>query len=264
MAYGRRRKQSGMSTALLGVGAFLALLAFGGIMAFTFLNQGEEYGKDLCPSSGPKSAFALVADMTEELTLTERRAARQQIEGMVDNLPPDTLVVVGIVSEDPQYDDHLFAICKPRTGADASELYENPRLIRERYEREFKSAFDAAFDQAFAGAGATQSPIIESIQSILRSAPKFLDGDFPKQLVIVSDMIQNSEVFTFYEGHTWDEFEESPYFQRISANLGGLVVQICKVSRPAPVDFEEVDNFWVRYFEKKGVYRVRKCDIGDL
>ena len=160
-----------------------------------------------------------------------------------------------------------FARCKPATGEKANELYQNPRIIEERYREEFLEPFEAILSAMLDSPAAERSPILESLQALLVSAPGFVDASYPRRVIVVSDLIQNSAAFSFYRGDTWGRFIRSQDAERLAGRLRGVEVEICRIPRPgAKVNKAVVDDFWVNYFDRAGASRVvaSTCPLGDL
>jgi len=110
------------------------------------------------------------------------------------------------------------------------------------------------------------SPIMEALQHLLAGTPGFLTFPGPRRLIIVSDLLQHSDVFSFYRDNDWQVFKASPNFQRIGHNLEGADIRIFQIprsshgiSRPAMVE-----DFWVRYFEAQGSRLPIVRRLGDL
>ena len=128
----------------------------------------------------------------------------------------------------------------------------------------------------------TSSPIMESVQALVGSAGErvavehraepMLDSRTGQKLdrdrlLIISDLLQNSDVHSFYRGQDWSTFASSPDLQRLSKNMSGITVVPYKLARreSAIIDADVVEDFWVRYFEHQGVSRIEKLRIiGDL
>jgi hypothetical protein len=113
------------------------------------------------------------------------------------------------------------------------------------------------------GVEAKQSPIMEGLQALLAGGGAAVKGR--RRIVIVSDLVQNSEALSFYRGEDWASFEASPGFARLARNLDGAEVTIIRIPRAdARVDAGAVDDFWVRYLEAQGAGRVEVEPLGDL
>ncbi|WP_209427150.1 OmpA family protein [Pararhodobacter sp. SW119] len=119
---------------------------------------------------------------------------------------------------------------------------------------------------------ASRAPIMESLQALVaetpllvQQAPRGGDGR-DRRIVIVSDMLQNSDVVSFYRGQEWADFRASRDFARLGQNLNEVAVEILRLPRDEPAirDPGAVDDFWARYLDYQGIKGMRLRTIGDL
>ena len=118
---------------------------------------------------------------------------------------------------------------------------------------------------------ARRAPIMESLQALVAETPLLVEvasstDQRDRRVVIVSDLLQNSEVVSFYRGQDWSDFEASRDFARLARNLDGVEVEILRLPRDEPAirDPKVIDDFWVSYFDMQGAIRVNTRTIGDL
>lgn len=245
--------------------AVVALL--GGVFAISF-DKPEGVDEMLCPKvRGPAAGLVVLLDLTDPLNKTQHKRLREIVDRRIADAVPDTLIAVGAVRTEVNARGVDFVSCKPRDGKQADDLYENPRMIAEQYEKKFRDPLDAIISGMLQSPAAKSSPIMESLQALLVGVAGFVDAQYPKRVVIVSDLLQHSPVFSFYRGDNWRRFVRSPAAQRLAGRLKDVTVEICRVPRPnARVNNAEVDNFWVNYFERAGVSRIftSTCPLGDL
>lgn len=117
----------------------------------------------------------------------------------------------------------------------------------------------------------SRAPIMESLQALVAETPLLVqDGlratdSLDRRIVIVSDMLQNSDVVSFYRGQEWADFQASRDFVRLGRNLYAAAVEVLRLPRDEPAirDPGAVDHFWVRYFDYQGAI-VSARTIGDL
>jgi hypothetical protein len=90
-----------------------------------------------------------------------------------------------------------FSLCNPGEGAQVNPLYRNPDRVQARYDALFAGPLDRALADLVTPKDAPSSPIIEALARLSQD-PSF-DRDVPsRRIVLVSDMMQNSETFTVY------------------------------------------------------------------
>ena len=243
------------------------IAAIGGVVLVQSF-KGEAVDDRLCPkNSGPVAGLAVLLDLTDALNPVQHKRLRGLLDKRIADAEQGTLIAVGAVRADASERDADFARCKPATGEKANELYQNPRLIEERYRKEFLEPFEAIVSAMLDSPAANRSPIMESLQALLVSAPGFVDASYPRRVIIVSDLIQNSEAFSFYRGDSWRRFVRSQDAERLAGRLRGVEVEICRIPRPgAKIDKAAVDDFWVNYLDRAAASRIltSTCPLGDL
>ena len=221
--------------------------------------------QDALSKTGPEAGLVILLDMTDRIGSTQHMRLREILKNEVANARQNTLIAVGAVRPQPAGRGVDFALCKPLEGSGANELYQNPRLVAERYEKGFRQPFAANLEKMLTADGADRSPIMESLQAVLAATPGFLDAAYARRVLIISDLLQHSAIFSFYRGDTWRKFQRSRDFARLARTLQGVDVEILRLPRPeAKIDSAEVGNFWANYFDQAGARRVRSRMLGDL
>ncbi|MBZ4691370.1 MAG: hypothetical protein JG765_2621 [Cereibacter sp.] len=218
----------------------------------------------LCPETGSVGDLAILIDMTDPVSLTQLQAARQAIEKRIDEAPVGTRVSLATISPDLQTRVASYrSVCKPPSGAEADMLIENPVLIAAEYDERFSGPVGDALTSLLTSTEAKTSPIMEGLQEFVTKIPGFALSEKPRELVILSDLMQNSETLSFYRGEGWEAFAAAFGPSRLSRNLDGVELSLLRL--PVTSDKAEiVDDFWVQYFEAQGVARIGVTTIGDL
>jgi len=220
----------------------------------------------LCRVGGPVDVTTVLLDLTDPLSRTQQVRLRTIIDNEITSSGTDTMIALGVVSEFPDRWGALFAKCKPETGEEANSLYENPTLIKDKYEREFLTPISAKIDATLTGEIENQSPIMEALQSLIANTPHFTEVRGQRKIIIVSDMLQHSDNLSFYHGQGWDYFTSRVGERRLAANLSNVAVEIIRIPRAGsrlPSD-ELVEGFWTRYFDRQGSRPPVVRPLGDL
>ncbi|PWJ18337.1 hypothetical protein [Jannaschia seohaensis] len=255
----RSRRRGGAGKTVVGVLLIaVALAGFGGL-GWMLWDRAQAPGLDaatLCPADGPVGHLAILIDTTDPISPTQLARARAEITREIAAAPDFTRVSLATVSGAAT---PVRSLCKP--PRDASALTANPRLVAERYEAEFLAPVAQALDGLLAVPEADSSPIIEALQRFLAAIPGW--GEAPARVVLVTDLVQHSEVFSFYRGGDWDSFRASGGADRLARNLDGAEVAILRFPRPA-APRAAVEDFWVRYLDAQGAARVSPTVLGDL
>lgn len=261
----RRRRSRGGVTIVIGAGLIVAALAaFGGIGWAVWRASGAPAidAASLCPEDGPVGHLAILLDTTDPVARAQLDAARARVERLIADAPDFTRVSFATVSPERGVREASFtSLCKP--PSDASALTGNPRLVAARYREAFLDPIAAHLDALLAIPTADSSPIIEALAEFLAAIPGFATTEGFREVVLVSDLVQHSDVLSFYRGGDWQSFASGGGVARLSGALDGADVRILRLPRPeAPA--EVVDDFWVRYLDAQGAASVRTDVLGDL
>ena len=270
----QRRRTARRKEAASGIvwGMVLAVLAAGclagGYVAWRYASTRIVLDDStLCPEQGPTGTFAVLLDLTDPLTSPQSARLATLMEHRVARLSAGTLVSFGVVSSDASRRGSLFAACHPGDGSAASQVYENPGLIRARFDREFMTPLRSALDETIRAATEDTSPIMESLQALLAETPAFETATGLREIVIVSDLLQNSETLSFYRGEGWETLRSSGGTGRLARNLEGVLISVMRVPRPGAGvrALGQVDAFWARYFDQQGArVPISVTTLGDL
>jgi hypothetical protein len=265
-----RRNGTAVSTVLwaTALAALVTLCLGGGWIGWRYASSRTVIDDaNLCPVSGPTGTLAMLLDLTDPLTPQQGARLATMIKQRVENLPEGTLVSFGVVSSDETRLGSLFAACHPGDGRMASQIYQNPAMIRARFDREFMTPLLEVLGDTIRTAEEDISPIMESLQALIAATPAFETGGGMRELVIVSDLLQNSETISFYRGEGWDDLRRSDGTGRLARNLSGVEVSVVRVPRPGAGAraLERVDDFWARYFDQQGARApISVTPLGDL
>ena len=182
----------------------LILLIFAG-GGYWYLNQPprDRYDDIGCLTNRPPPELvAFVIDRTDPMRPTQAEQIKNELRKIQLNLPRHAELrayTVGSVSQKTL--SHDFRACFPGDPSDINKWTEPQRRAEQRW-REFNEEFDRYLTGIAPSTSESQSPLIESIQSI--SATTFTDPKFnsepstKKRLIMVSDMLQNSNLFSHY------------------------------------------------------------------
>ena len=248
---GKKRDSAVLSWIALAVVVAVAI-GVGAFVVRTVMNVPEFDEATLCPVDGPTSSIVVLLDLTDPVGDTQALTLSRILDARVDAAPPGTLISVGIVSEDPEDWGAQFSRCKPETGENANVIYQNPDMIAERFESGFREPLRSALAGMLEAEEQSQSPIVEALHRLVEDTLVETRGSFPSQLIIVSDMIQNSDRVSFYACQGWDHFRAGG--EPLSRNLAGTNIVLAKISRPGASSCvaEELEPFWGRYLDEKG------------
>jgi|GEM_PF-513254 len=254
-----RRERSAL--ALVGaVTALVALVALG--VGAYFVSRAAHVTMDpdtLCPvGQPPAEVVAVLLDVSDRLNEVQLYSVRNHLHRLLyGELPRFAFVELYTVQERPgSVAEPVVGLCNPGRGDDLNRLYQNPELVRRRWERDFADALRAKLDELLAAPDSATSPIFEAVQAVavrLFGRPEH-DG-VAKRLIVVSDLLQNVPgKSSHYRGvPAFDEFRASPYFAEVRADLRDVRVHLYYMNRSEQrTQGAEHIRFWDEYFAAQG------------
>ena len=211
-----------------------------------------------CPETGPAALTAILIDTTDEISAISRTDVLAHLDEYVANSREDEMVLAYEAKPvGDEVGDPLLSVCHPGDPDAASEWTENPRLIRRRLEERFKRPLEALFAELLEREEASTSPLMESVQSVAVSVlARHEYADIPKRLIVVSDLMQNTNNLSFFrQAVDYEGFAESPGSAALSTDLRGTAVEVLFVQREAHRRLEDTRglvDFWQRWIEEQG------------
>ena len=260
----RRGGSESLALKLIAVAVVLVVLAaLAGVFWFVQGRAAQLAALDpetLCPKSGPTSQFAVLIDRTDALTEVQGEALRRQITAWASAIPKHgafKIYEVGRSGSEGGGALHqpVVAVCNPGDGSDQSAIDSNPKMWRARYEEKFQAPISAMLTRMRLDEEAKASPILEGDQAI---AVKDFGPDAPqgpKTLIIVSDLLQNQQGFSLYQGvPAGDAFWATPYAASVRSNLTGIHTEIYLLHRikAAAKQTDALGKFWIDWLERQG------------
>jgi hypothetical protein len=237
-----------------------ALLAGGGWLYF----KSEQLrvaasAETLCRADGALPEVAVVLlDLSSTLSEVQKLSVKNELTRIRDAVPRfGRIEIFAVDDRAPRLLEPLLVLCNPGRGEDMSEIYQNPQLARQRWERDFASTIDAAIERALGAPEAETSPIFEAIQAVaLRTFddPQ-LDDVSSRRLVLVSDLMQNVPgKLRMYDGiPKFDDVARTPYWLDVKTQLDEVDVTVLYLQRPSSQRLWQAQiEFWSRYFESQG------------
>ena len=267
MAGPQRKKSGSGGGTLLGIGLLLAAVAVVGITGVKYYDAANGLDIDatsLCPEDGPSGHLAILVDTTDPITLSQLQASRQIIEKRIDQAKVFTRISFSTVSPLSEVrQSAFFSLCKPPTGKNASKLTENQRIIKEKFHDGFERPMLDALDSVMSIGEAPASPIMEALQEFVTSIPGFNTSEEIREVILMSDLMQHSDAFSFYRGGTWSSFSDAAGPRRFGKNFKGAKLHLLRIPRRVKMA-ATVDDFWRRYFDAQGFARIEVNQVGDL
>lgn len=163
------------------------------------LRPAELDAATLCPTDRALAGHTVViVDRTDRWSQSMGAALTQ----LVENAQRDTdkYEKFSIVALDAENSVHpLFSICNPGEPTFWSDLYRGRRYTTRDFEQRFVGAAERVIERVREPSEARTSPIVEYVHRWLGS-DDFSPAVRQRRLILVSDMRQNSSLFSIYSG----------------------------------------------------------------
>lgn len=209
----------------------------------------------------PTDQTVILVDQSEALTETHRRFALSFIKEYVaddarfpvrSRIALFTFSKLNFESRDSPSFRPSSDLCRPPSHG--NELYENNRKITRGFYERFLIPVTSALEESLTTEVGERSPILETLQLISRSQ-EIADGGGRKTLILVSDMLQNTEGFSHYrDRNTYDDFVRSGFARDVQADFRdwNIIVIYLRRYRDRRLQQTAHVDFWQRYFHDSG------------
>ncbi len=180
----------------------IVILAIAGVAYAVYRLQPQPFDElTLCPVSDEIPAHtALLLDKTDNYSRGQADRIAALVRRTADDLDVGERFTLFELDERGRMDpDGAFSRCNPGQGGQVNPLYNNPRQVQERYEEAFGEPLDAIMATLIAPREAPQSPVVEAIARLAQT-DAFSDQSPRRRVIVISDMLQNSDTFSIYGG----------------------------------------------------------------
>lgn len=190
-------KKSGPNWVLIGVSVVFFSIASWAI--YSVLSKTKINKVTLCPEEGRSKVVALLIDKTGGFSENQKRILTRAVDNEIDNL--DVGVRLAIYELDPDtfngLSEPIFDKCKPRDGSDANVFVENQQMLAKQFNERFLGNVTEITQTAVNAEHASRSPIIEGLND-LATVYALEDTQRISRIVVISDLLQHSDDFSFY------------------------------------------------------------------
>lgn len=162
------------------------------------------------------------------------------------------LTVVTPNASDPYNPSTVFSHCTPGSVEDANPFFQNPRMIDDTWRDSFYTPLVENVEAALVDTRQPSSPLSEAIFSLADRAD-FQPSHGDRRVVLVSDLMQHSDGFSFYRlGADFAAFKESRLGEEIPVMTDVEVVARIVPRQIYDLPLNDVKAFWRTYFEGSG------------
>jgi len=250
---------------LLGMFNILIVLGVLGAISYAALVlQPEEYDPDtLCLSGDIPPHTALVIDKTDFYSPDQAVRIESLVLDSRDRLTiGEKLSLYELDARGQLINTNDFALCNPGRGDQINPLYRNPQRVEARYQALFEGPLQDALADLVEPKQSPASPILEALARL--AVEEDFDGDTPRRtVVLVSDMLQNSALFSVYGRNRADLARALPD-PRLVADavraeygdaLAGVTIEIHLIPRQGweAQQAGVIQGYWAEVFRQLGV-----------
>lgn len=265
----RRDKNNGIKAILI----VIMILIIGACILWWFVDGRDKLAHrisqvTLCPigkdgHEKPNGHVVLLVDKTDVLGFTQNKAFLELLNEFVvgKRVPEGTLLSVFVLGQDyKDTPEPIFQKCNPGDGSHLNTLFASPDSIKKSFSEKYQAALQLLPEQMTATTASDYSPIFEMLQMVSLNLKKN-DVDGPRELYIVSDMLQNTKDISFFNMNAinYDLFKKSPIFSSLSSDMKNVDVNIYYLLLRPDLQTLRLNNFWEFYFKDMGG-RLNKVD----
>ena len=246
--------------------------------------------KTYCDVRGGKFGHTIILiDLTSDLESSQIEFIKDQVFSKEFFLKRDPFTKFSYLLINNKHfleQEFVFSKCRPKTGGDGKlekKTWTENKTFIEKYYKEFIEASQSTQKNIFKDKVSSKySYIYETIASLWQN-PKFdfSDKAGKRKLIIVSDMLQNSERLSFYRScNATSTDAKCPSFTKFMKNLSDRDYLTATAPKGKGVDLEmiylnnryetkkELDvsliKLWENYFKDRGFVRIKTVRQLDL
>lgn len=238
----------GLQNILWGAVILLVLATIGVILAWFFTHRPMPVDQLNCQVSGVVPAHSIILiDQSDPFNADDRLWVEKELDDAARELPRySRATLLGLRRTSYQLTGD-FRRCTPGSPNDVDELTGNRGFVEVEWRERFYEPMRAAAEDIMRDAEEPRSPLIEALESIAGRAD-FTAEQQQRRIVIVSDMVQNSEAFSFLEsGISWSAFQHTPLYGSLP-DLRGVEIEVHIVPRRgSSIPPERIRAFWRHY-----------------
>ena len=268
MARNKRKKRGDLIGIAIIFLSLVVVIGFGLSISNYMDNQVKIDKQTFCPTEEPLNKTVVLIDLSDELNKPQKEFFLKEMESIKNDVKKHHNFTIYLLDEDLNISENKkISICNPGTQKDIenSNIIEkssiNPRKVKEDWEKLFSERISNEIDQLLERSPSQNtSPVLEMIQLVSIREFKNLESD-ANNLIIVSDMLQNTNNFSMYKSAipSFDEFRKEEYFSKIRTDLKKNVkIKLFILKRDGYRKTQESEKFlefWSNFF-----YRGNKAD----
>ena len=194
----------------------------------------ERDPKTLCRSEGPSAITAILLDRTDSFMPTTKSDLETRIWNLLDKIEENH--EISLFAVDPTHGgslDPIIKVCSPGDPENVDHLTQSEAIIRRNWQQKFRAPLEEELRKLLTNKEAKSSPIMESVQSVaIKHFQSTKRRDVPRRLIIVSDLLQNSDAISFYKNQPdFERFHGSPQARWLNPDLRDVEIELWLIQR---------------------------------
>ncbi len=256
----RRRRQQ--RQAIINFAMVAAIIA--GVIYIAYTVRPAPFDEDtLCLVSETLPPHtAIIIDKTDEYSETQADLIAAVIRRTRERLEVGERITLFELDAKGQFDPRgELSMCNPGRGDQVNPLFRNPKQMEDRYEELFAKPMEVVLADLVVPKEAPNSPIMEALARLAQTEA-FSDRAPRRRVVLISDMLQNSDVFSAYGGGgampenmpDWRDTADA-ITRKFGTSLNGVALEIRLIPRDRYVDLQRgaLKEYWNSVLDDLGV-----------
>lgn len=256
-SYGEGESPFKKAIAILGIVVSVGIV--GGILMYnTFSVERVKLDKiSGCPVDGPRSVTVVLIDQTDQFTPAQRADIRNRLNEIKGGIPRYGMLSIFTIGRTiEKLPAPKIRVCNPGAIKEIDTLVESAIKASRKWEEVFDTPLNQLFEAVLVPHAAAQSPILENMQSV--SVQEFGQDsrkNIKKRLVIISDFLQHSDIYSDYLGKgSGEDFFETEKFKKVRADLRDVDVELLYLQRVTKNQMQGPSHkkFWEKIIQMEG------------
>ncbi len=254
MSRRRRRRQRRMAFVNIAVAVGVVALAAYAIVKV----QPPDYDETtLCIDGDAPPHTAIILDKTDEYSPEQAELIAALVRRESDRLNVGERFTLFELDARGEIDPRgRFSLCNPGRGSQVNPLFRNPEKIEARYNELFEGPLEAVVADLVEPREAPASPILEAIARLALTENFGRDVE-ERHLIVVSDMLQNSTIFSAYSSTPLPapEVIAEAVEDRFGSDLRGVELEVRLIPRQGRMDQQRgpLRELWEEVLDELGV-----------
>lgn len=240
---------------------FIVLVAIIGFVSVFFFDKKSAIEnidhETFCVKENLAQKTLILVDTSDKLSPIQKTALNERLWNYVKNIEKNNhqVLVFSVENINDKIIEPILKICNPGDAKNVNSLIENKKIISQNFEKHFKDKIDNIFVNLLDKESSQNSPIMESIQSIAVS--NFIadaQNQTKNKIIIISDLLQNTENFSFYKGdYNFEKFIKGENYKFLKADFDGAEIELYFLNRRKDINLqnENLREFWIKYFQNQ-------------